>query len=82
MMNSDIEQLAKWATDNGWDVSDDSSGYTHFRNPEADWIGRYPATPSNPRRRMADLTVALKKAGLPLPPPSKSEQRSIRKKGQ
>jgi hypothetical protein len=30
---------------------------------------------------MQDLLVALKKAGLPWPPPSKKEQRAQRKKG-
>jgi hypothetical protein len=37
--------------------------------------------PSNEYRRMQDLLVALKKAGLPWPPPSKKEQRAQRKKG-
>jgi hypothetical protein len=30
---------------------------------------------------MRDLLVALKKAGLPWPPPSKKQQRAQRKKG-
>jgi hypothetical protein len=29
---------------------------------------------------MKDLTVALKRAGLPVPPPSKKEQRAQRRK--
>lgn len=79
-MNSDIREIAKWAKANGWTVSDDANGYTRFYTPEGAFVVRYPATPSNPRRRMADLFVALKKAGLQIPPPSKSEQRSQRRK--
>lgn len=79
-MNSDIRDLATWAQANGWTVTDDSKGYTRFYDPDGEYIARYPATPSNPRRRMADLTVALKKAGLEVPPPSKKEQRARRNK--
>lgn len=78
-MNRDVKDLATWAVSQGWNVHDDASGYTRFHSPDGDYIGRYPATPSNPRRRMADLAVALKKAGLPVPPPSKKEQRSQRR---
>ncbi len=60
---------------------DDSKGYTRFSNPRGDYITNYPATPSRPNRRLADLTVALKKAGLPWPSPSKKEQRAQRQKG-
>jgi hypothetical protein len=81
-MNSEISDIVKWARRNGWTAEDDAKGYTRFHNPEGEYIANYPATPSNPRRRMADLAVALKKAGLPLPPPSKSEQRSQRRKGE
>lgn len=63
-MNSDITKLAKWAQSQGWTVTDDASGYTRFLDPGGTYIARYPATPSNSRRRMADLTVALKRAGL------------------
>ncbi|RYE39988.1 MAG: hypothetical protein EOP24_42500 [Hyphomicrobiales bacterium] len=79
-MNSDIKDIADWATSQGWTVTDTANGYTQFYAPTGEWVGRYPATPSNPRRRMADLRVALKKAGLQLPPPSKKEQRAMRKK--
>lgn len=79
-MNSDIKDLADWATSQGWDVHDDTKGYTRFYNPDGDYVAYYPATPSNARRRMLDLTVALKKAGLQVPPPSKKEQRSMRRK--
>ena len=79
-MNSAIRDLAAWAQANGWTVADDSKGYTRFYNPDGEYIAYYPATPSNPRRRMADLKVALKKAGLEVPPPSKKEQRARRNK--
>ena len=80
-MNRDIKELAAWASSQGWRVEDDASGYTRFYSVEGAYVVRYPATPSNPRRRMADLLVALKKAGLQVPPPSKKEQRAQRKKG-
>lgn len=82
MVNSDIADIAKWATSQKWIVEDDSKGYTRFYNPEGEYITYYPATPSRPNRRMASLKVALRKAGLPWPPPSKKEQRSQRKKGE
>lgn len=80
-MNSDIRDWAKWAVSQGWRVEDDASGYTRFYTPTGEYVGRYPATPSNPRRRMQDLKVALKKNGLQIPPPSKKEQKSQRRKG-
>jgi hypothetical protein len=81
MVNSDIADLAKWAKSQGWTVRDDANGYTRFFTPAGEYVARYPATPSNPRRRMADLQVALRKAGLQVPPPSKKQQRSMRRKG-
>lgn len=81
-MNSDIKDLADWAKSQGWTVNDDQSGYTRFCDPQGNYICRYPATPGNPRRRMAELQVALRKAGLQVPPPSKKEQRSQRRKEQ
>jgi primase-polymerase (primpol)-like protein len=80
-MNSDIADIVKWARSQEWTVVDDSKGYTRFYNPQGEYITNYPATPSRPTRRMADLQVALKKAGLPIPPPSKKEQRAQRQKG-
>lgn len=80
-MNSDITDIAKLARSQGWTVVDDSKGYTRFYNPQDVYITNYPATPSRPQRRMADLVVALKKAGLAWPAPSKKEQRAQRKKG-
>lgn len=79
-MNSDIRDWANWAVSQGWTVEDDSKGYTRFYDPLGRYIVRYPATPSNPRRRMADLKVALRRAGLQIPPPSKKEQRAARRK--
>jgi hypothetical protein len=79
-MNSDISDWARWAVQNGWTVEDDASGYTKFYDSQEQYVARYPATPSNPRRRMADLKTALKRAGLAIPPPSKKEQRSQRNK--
>ena len=83
-MNSDIADIADWAKSQGWTVKVDSKGYTRFFDPDGDYITNYPNTPRRPNRRMADLTVALKKAGLPLPPPSKKELRAQRnrEKGQ
>ncbi|MGW5439800.1 hypothetical protein [Nocardia asteroides] len=78
-MNSDIRDIADWARSQGWTVTDDSKGYTRFYAPNNDYVARYPATPSNPRRRMTDLKVALRAAGLQIPPPSKKEQRALRR---
>jgi hypothetical protein len=80
-MNNDIDDIAKWATSQGWRVADDSKGYTRFYDPQGNYVTRYPATPSNARRRMQDLHGNLKKAGLPWPAPSKKEQRAQRKMG-
>lgn len=79
-MNSDIRDIAAWASSQGWTITDDSKGYTRFYAPDGTYIAYYPATPSNPRRRMADLHVRLRKAGLQVPPPSKKEQRAQRRK--
>lgn len=81
-MNREIKDWAAWAESQGWTVRDDAKGYTRFYDPNGNYIAYYPATPSNPRRRMADLKVALKKAGLPIPPPSKKERRAQRRKGE
>lgn len=75
-MNKAIREWVSWAESQGWRVEDDAKGYTRFFDPEGNYIGRYPATPSNPRRRLQDLKVALKKAGLQIPPPSKKERRA------
>jgi hypothetical protein len=79
-MNSDIRELADWAEANGWTVKDDAKGYTRFYDQNGVYVGRYPATPGNPYRRLKDLTTALKAAGLAIPPPSKKELRSQRRK--
>lgn len=80
-MNSDIADIVKWARSQGWTVVDDSKGYTRFYNPHDVYITNYSATPSRPNRRMASLKVELKKAGLPIPVPSKKEQAAQRRKG-
>jgi len=81
-MNNGIRDIVRWAISQGWRVEDDSKGYTRFFNPAGEYITVYPATPSNPYRRLQTLLVKLKKAGLPWPAPSKKEQRSQRKKGE
>lgn len=80
-MNRAVKGWADWAVSQGWSVKDDANGSTHLFTPEGRHVGRYPATPSNPRRRMQDLKVALKANGLQIPPPSKKERRSERRKG-
>lgn len=77
-MNRDIRKIAKWATSQGLTVKDDAKGYTHFYDPDGNHGAYYPATPSNPRRHMAELGVELRKHGLHMPPPSKKEQRARR----
>jgi len=79
-MNGEIKNWADWAISQGWTVKDDSKGYTHFYDPEHNHVAYYPATPSNPYRRLADLKVNLRKAGLQIPPPSKKERRAQRNK--
>jgi hypothetical protein len=79
-VDKDLTALVSWARSQGWQVRHDHKGYTRFYDPEGNYIASYPATPSNPRRRMADLKVALKRAGLQVPPPSKSEQRAQRRR--
>lgn len=81
-MNSAIKDFASWAISQGWTVEDDASGYTRFFDPKGDYIVRYPATPGNEFRRLKDLKVALKRAGLQVPPPSKKELRAQRTKGE
>jgi hypothetical protein len=79
-VDKDLTALVKWARSQGWQVRQDRNGYTRFYDPDGIYIANYPATPSNPRRRMADLQVALRRAGLQVPPPSRSEQRAQRRK--
>ena len=79
-MNAEIRKVVEWARENGWTVEDTSNGYTRFYDPDGTYAGYYPATPSNPRRRLADLLGRLGKHGLVWPPPSKKERRSVRRK--
>ena len=81
-MNSEIRKHAKWAKANQWTVYDDTNGYTHFVAPDGNHVYTYPATPSRPRRRMKELELALKNYDLEWPPPSKSVQRSRRRRGE
>lgn len=80
-MNSEIRDWAIWAISQGWKVEHDTKGYTRFHDPQGRYVTRYPATPSNPYRRLQEVKSALKKAGLAIPPPSKKEERSARRKG-
>lgn len=82
-MADDIDGLIKWAEANGWKVPTDASGYRRFFDPDGVYIVKYPKTPSNPRQRLYDVKNALKRNGLEIPPPSKSElRRRARKEGQ
>lgn len=81
-MNSEIKKIANWAQSQGWTVEDDTKGYTHFCDPDGNHKGYYPATPSRPYRRMKQLEVDLRAAGLQIPPPSKKEQRAKQRKQQ
>jgi len=76
----DIDKLAAWAKSQGWEVRIDANGYRRFYTPEGIYVVRYPATPSNPRRRLLEVITRLRAYGLTWPPPSKKEQRAQRKK--
>lgn len=79
-MADDIDKLIDWVERNGWIVEIDANGYRRFYAPDGQYVGRYPATPSNPRRRRRDIVQALRRNGLAWPAPSKKEQRSHRGK--
>lgn len=80
-MADDIDKIIKWARKNGWTVEVNSKGYRYFYPPDAtQWVVRYPATPSNPRRRLTEVRTAVKKHGLEWPPPSKGQQQARRRK--
>lgn len=81
-MNPEIRKIAQWARVNQWIVEDNASGYTEFIRPDGVHVYTYPATPSRPQRRMKELILALRRYGLEWPPPSKSVQRSRRRKEQ
>lgn len=76
----DIDKLIAWACSQGWTVTVDANGYRRFHTPGGTYVTRYPATPSNPRRRLLDVVTAVRAHGLAWPPPSKKEQRSQRRK--
>jgi len=77
-MADDIDKLVKWACSQGWTVRIDNDGYRRFFRPDGTYVVRYPATPSNPRRRLLDVITALRRHGLPWPAPSKKEQHARR----
>lgn len=79
-MAEDIDQLIAWARSQGWRIEVDANGYRRFYAPNGTYVVRYPATPSNPRRRLLDVITATRRFGLPWPAPSKKEQRAQRRK--
>ena len=42
-MNDEVRDLAKWASQNGWDVTDDAKGYTRFYDPNGEYVAFSPA---------------------------------------
>lgn len=78
--DKELTLLIKWAESQGWEVNTDSNGYRRFYDPEGNYITNYPATPGRSWRRMKELQLALKRAGLQVPPPSKREQRAQRRR--
>ena len=80
MGSDNISDIIDWAVSQGWTVEVDKNGYRRFFDPDGNYVVRYPATPSNPRRRRLDVLTAVKKAGLPWPTPSKKERRAQRRK--
>lgn len=81
-MADDIDKLIGWARSQGWRVEIDNNGYRRFFTPDGVYVVRYPATPSNPRRRLRDVVTAVRAHGLEWPRPSKSALRSRRRKEQ
>jgi hypothetical protein len=75
----DIDKLITWARSQGCHVTIGSDGYRRFYTPDGDYVVRYPATPSNPRRRFLEVVTAVRQHGLAWPPPSKKELRSQRR---
>ncbi|MGH3906561.1 MAG: hypothetical protein ACRDTE_20625 [Pseudonocardiaceae bacterium] len=57
----DIDKLDDWVCSQGWQVRTDASGYRRFYTPDGTYVTRYPATPSNPRRRYKEVLVALRR---------------------
>jgi hypothetical protein len=78
-MDKDLKEYIDWAESQGWEVRQSADGYTRFYTPAGAFAAQYPNTPSNPYRRMKDLQVALRRNGLQIPPPSKKEQRALRR---
>jgi hypothetical protein len=80
MVAEDIDKLIAWACSQGWTVTVDANGYRRFHTPDGTYVTYYPATPSNPRRRLLDVVTDVRRRGLTWPPPSKKEQRAQRRK--
>jgi hypothetical protein len=79
-MDKDLEDIVKWARSQAWDVRTTDDGYVRFYTPAGQYAAQYPATPGRAYRRMKDLKTALRRNGLQVPPPSKKEQRSMRRR--
>lgn len=71
----ELEGIIAWAESQGWRVIVDKKGYRRFYRPDGTFVIAYPATPSRPQRRLADLKVKLKHNGLEIPIPTKQELR-------
>lgn len=79
-MAPEIADIAQWAQECGWTVRTSTSGYARFYTPDGTYVSDYPSTPSS-QARLRNLSAALRRAGLELPPPSKKVRRSRRRKG-
>ena len=79
-MAEEIDDVIAWARSQGWEVRTDNKGYRRFHRPDGTYVTSYPATPSRPSRRLADVVAALRRHGLPWPAPSRKEQRAQRRK--
>lgn len=67
-MAEDIDKVIHWVRSQGWSVTTDADGYRRFYTPDGDYVVLYPATPSNPRRRLPDVITALRGEGVTWPP--------------
>ena len=80
-MADDIDALLDYARRSlGVIVEVDEKGYRRIFTASHQYITNYPATPGRKERRYREVVIALKKHGLVWPPPSKKEQRAMRRK--